>query len=122
MHTSAYESCRIHHNGDFDGDIYITNKDSTSKPVGEKAEIAYTTEKLIAFFQAHRESKLKKVVLSNLNPEGEELEEDEQLIEILFSDIEKYYEDVLIDKIREEMNDMDCSLDKLEKISKVLFG
>jgi hypothetical protein len=122
MHTSAYKSCRIHHNGDFDGDIYITNKDSTSKPVGEKAEIEYTTEKLIAFFQAHRESKLKKVVLSNLNPEGEELKEDEQLIEILFSDIEAYYEDVMIDKIHEGMNDMDCSLDKLEKISKILFG
>lgn len=117
MHTSAYKSCRIHHNGDFNGDIYITNKDSTSKPVGDKAEIAYTTEKLIAFFQAHRESKPEKAWLSNLNPEEEELKEDERQIEILFSDIEKYFEDVLIDKIHEEMNDMDCTLDKLEKIS-----
>lgn len=57
MHTSAYMSCRIHHNGGFDGNIYITNKDSTSKPVGEKAEISYTTEKLIDFFQSHRKSK-----------------------------------------------------------------
>lgn len=47
MHTTALDSCRIHHGGDFEGDVIITNTDSTSKPIGPLATINFTVRKLI---------------------------------------------------------------------------
>ena len=46
-HTSAFETCRIHHNGGYDGDVTITNEDSTSRPIGPKATIRSTSQKLM---------------------------------------------------------------------------
>ena len=118
MHTSAYISCRIHHNGGYDGDIYITNKDSTSRPVSEKAEIVYSDEHLISFFKAHRKFKPEKIFLTNIKPEGK----DDKRIEVLFSDIEAYVEDVLKDKIQNKMDSIKQSTETLEEVVKILYG
>jgi hypothetical protein len=117
MHTSAYESCRIHHNGDYWGDIYITNKDSTSKPVREKAEIRYTAEKLVSFFLVKREEKCCSVVLNNIDTDPEDKE-----IVVLFSDIEMFYQDILIDGIKEKIDQLDEVDDtkKLEQIAELI--
>lgn len=115
MHTSAYESCRIHHNGAYDGDIFITNKDSTSTPIEKKAEIRYTSEGLITRFRMHKKmSSQSRTIIIESNTGGDDPE-----IEILFTDIQSYVEDVLIDKVKEKF-DEECSFEDLEKIADIL--
>ena len=116
MHTSAYKSCRIHHNGAYDGDIYITNKDSTSDPVSTKAKIAFTTKGLISLFMKHKYSKPKTIVIK-----GDSKEECDSEIKILFMDLRSYVEDILIDQINEKMKDeLELPYEKLEQIASIL--
>ena len=122
MHTSAFESCRIHHNGGFWDDIYITNMDSTSKPLGEESEIAYTTEKLILAYDLLKEEKPKEVVLYNMKPEREEDGELNRNIMILFSDLEAYIKCIWDNAIREKIDEDEgaISIEVYEKIGALL--
>lgn len=51
MHTTELETCRIHHNGGYDGNVIITNLDSTSRVVDEgcKGELKIDVNDLIKF-------------------------------------------------------------------------
>jgi hypothetical protein len=105
MHTSAFDSCRIHHNGGYDGDIFITNKDSTSKPVGELSDIKFTCEKLINFYHClspvEREKGRKVTII------GDKEENYGDKITILAEDIESFMACRLIDIIQEKINSLE---------------
>lgn len=121
MHTSAYRSCRIHHNSGFDGDVTITNEDSTSIPIGKKASISYSTEGLISAFKIHQrsmsgmDSRHKTVIIESNLKEGYDSE-----IEITFIDIQSFVEDVLTSKIEEELESSEIPYKDLEKIAHIL--
>ncbi len=53
MHTTFLTSCNIIHNGDYSGDIYIRNENSSER-IGEKAEIITTTKTLILMYKKYK--------------------------------------------------------------------
>jgi hypothetical protein len=115
MHTSAFKSCRIHHNGGYDGDVIITNQDSTSKPVGAKSEIRTTFVGLVKVYKkASRNPKtlkggrIKLVDSTNAN----------DTILILFEDLEGFLDCAIIDKISEMSWDLPHK--KLMAVAKIL--
>lgn len=118
MYTNVYESCRIHHNGDFDDNIYITNKESNSKSVNKKVEISISVKDLISKFRIYKKSmsgmvfknKTIKIESSNLINE----------IEVLFADIQSFVEFSLEKRIIEKLYGKECSYEDLEKIADIL--
>ena len=60
MHTSAFKSCRIHHDGDYENEIIITNMDSTSEAIGTPSDIRFTVRKLINFQRNLERSNFKE--------------------------------------------------------------
>lgn len=122
MHTTALDSCRIHHNGDFGGEIIITNSDSTSKPVGPLRTIKFTVRKLVNLQRRlERSSHMEvfahhgKVTLKgNPNPEY-----DEELT-ILQKDVEDFLAIRLMDKIEEKMGSTSISYETITYIARGL--
>ena len=104
MHTSAFQTCRIHHNGGYDGDIYITNMDSTSKPLGSQSDIKYTTKDLCNLYRKMYEGKEDRdkdypVTIKGIPEEGYGEE-----ITISSLDIKSYVAAYLSDKIQEMLD------------------
>ncbi len=113
MHTSAFHSCRIHHNGGYDGNIYITNEDSTSKAIGKKATIKFTCQKLINLYKKVKDQ--EKVTIKSIPGES-----DNEEITILVVDIDNFIICRLIDKIREKFDDDKTSNETIRKIAGIL--
>lgn len=86
MHTAIYKSCRIHYNSDYSGDIIITNRDSTSVPVGEKATIFCRRVDIISkLFDAGIRKNTTVIIQSIKRCCNKE-------IEVLYSDIKSFVE------------------------------
>jgi len=120
MHTVAYKSCRIHYNADFSGNVIITNHDDTSTPISQKAVITYSSEGLIRNLEIQQRLFPEGVpgsgtIIIESNEEGYDEE-----IEILHSDIELFVKDILIDKIKEELETGGTSLGDLKTIAGIL--
>jgi len=122
MHTTALKSCRIHHHGDYDGYVFITNMDSTSDWIEPKATIKYTVRKLVNF-----QRRLEKIYFMEAWPgKGEVilkgLKEDgyDKKITILAKDIEDFLAIRLMDKIEEKLEDRNISYSGIVKIAQEL--
>jgi hypothetical protein len=119
MHTTALESCRIHHNGDYEGEIIITNKDSTSKAIGTICTIKYITQELVGLqrrleFSYHDQIRPLngQVTLKGIDPEyGKE-------ITVLQKDVETFLAIRLVSKIVEKVEQ--ASYESLGKIAQEL--
>jgi hypothetical protein len=112
MHTDAYKSCRIHYNGGYDGYIYITNEDSTSKPLEKKANIRFTCRKLLNLYEKVKNQ--KTVTIHGLRGSDGNSE-----ITILVEDIKRFKMCRLDEKIREKL-DHNISTERLLKIAEIL--
>ena len=97
MHTSAFESCRIHHDGDFENEIIITNMDSTSKAIGIPSDIKITVRELVNFQRRLEKSPGVTVSIRGLK---------DHEITILQKDIENFLAIRLISKIEEKINNV----------------
>lgn len=113
MHTSAFQSCRIHHNGDYEGNLYITNEDSTSEVIGEKTTVIFTYRKLVNLYK-----RSNGIRILNITGKGEEESETKQ-ISILSSDVEGLIGDRIIQKINDKLSN-NISFTNLIKISEIL--
>jgi hypothetical protein len=110
MHTSAFKTCRIHHNGDYDGDIIVTNEDSTSEPIGKKVTVeGFQFEAILSIYLQNRNKKLRTIVI------GVGLSK----IEVAFKDIEAFVSCMLADRCIGKLEG--CSgIDTLIKIARIL--
>jgi len=120
MHTVAYKSCRIHYNADFSGNVIITNQDDTSTPISQEAIITYSLKDLIRNLEIQQRLFPEGIpgsgtITIKSNEEGYDKE-----IEILHSDVELFVKDILIDKIKEELETGDTSLGNLKTIAGIL--
>lgn len=117
MHTSELMSCRMHYNSDYSGDLFITNKDSTSKPAGkgEKAEIRTTVEHLYSLFRIHKKSMSLDLSIPTQTViiEGNSPDHDKE-IEVLFSDLVAFFSEYWIEQINPSL--YYCGYHVLEKI------
>lgn len=110
MHTSAFETCLIHHNGGYDGDVYITNEDSTSKPIGKKATIQFSSKELVKLGERGRRG---IVTLKSISKDPKEEEHGKQ-ITIARKDVENYAYDVLMDKVTRKLENGGVSYKRLK--------
>lgn len=113
MHTSAFQSCRIHHNGDYEGDIYITNEDSTSQVIGEKATVKFTYRKLVNLYKKSNGARILNIIGNDDN------ESETKQISILSSDVECLIGDRIIQKINDKLSS-NSSFKKLNEIAEIL--
>jgi hypothetical protein len=110
MHTSAFKTCRIHHNhnGDYGGDVIITNEDSTSHAIGTKASVKIDFKDVIATYIRYRE-----------RPETVVFLDKESNITVSFDDIESFVELVLIDRCVEKIETL-TDIKELKQIARIL--
>ena len=101
MHTSAFKSCRIHHNSGYEGDIYITNEDSTSIPIGEKATVKFTYRKLVNFYSINTGVN-KTLIIKGLKEDKDK----PSSITILSADVRDLITESLIQKISDRINNL----------------
>jgi hypothetical protein len=90
MHTSAFKTCRIHHNGDYDGDNIITNEDSTSKPIGTKVSVKIDFKDIVALYILYQDKRPKSVIFFD----------KESKITVSFADIKKLKQIARILKVK----------------------
>lgn len=118
MHTTALESCRIHHNGNFEGEIVITNMDSTSDWIEPKVAIKYTVRKLVNF-----QRRLEKYFMearsakSKVSLRGQKEDGYGKRITILEKDIEDFLAIRLMSKIEEKLEKGDFPYSSIVKIA-----
>jgi hypothetical protein len=111
MLTDTFNSCRIHHNSDYAGDIYITNEDSTSNAIGKKATIKFTCQNL---FNLYEKVKAQEVItISGLN--DDDIDDE---ITILVEDMKSFTLCRIEYKIRDKLNTI--SNENLLKIADIL--
>ena len=100
-HTSAFTSCRMHHNGGYDGDVTITNEDSTSRAIGSKATIRTESSELMKIALALIDSKKRTVTVEGV-PEDSSDSEGNSII-VWVSDVKAFAADALSEKITSKM-------------------
>jgi hypothetical protein len=115
MHTSAFNTCRIHHNGDYDGDIYITNEDSTSKPIGEKTTVELDFKDAVKCYRDNRKKNPKTVVFKGRSDEGKKSE-----ITVAFKDIVSFVSCVLEDRCMAKIESGNLKMGQLIGLARVL--
>lgn len=119
MHTSTFKSCRIHHNGDIsDGYFFITNKDSTSKAIGKKAEIKYQSLAALKKLNLENKKTITLVGLKDVNSYSNSYSEFDDKITVLVKDIQCFIAADYIDKIKDKLWDSDNKV--VLKIAKLL--
>jgi hypothetical protein len=115
MHTSAFKSCRFHHNGGYDGDVIVTNQDSTSKPVGAKSEIRTAFTDLV---KIHKKMSKNREVLKTGRIKLQDRLNSNDTILILFADLEGLIDCAIIDTISDMSWDLPHA--KLMAVAKIL--
>jgi hypothetical protein len=125
MHTSVFSTCRIHHNGDYSGDILITNEDSTSKAICPQTTIGYSTSMM--FRRCRDIFKCKNifgedawkgmVVTLKGTPQGKGRKAK---IEVLAKDVIDYVNVVLVDRIQAKLDRSYDDRETLVKLAQVL--
>jgi hypothetical protein len=120
MHTTEYKSCRIHHNGDYSDEIYITNKDQTSKPVGSPAVIRSSTDLMFTYAECGRISRVsakKKITIPGIAETGYD-----EKITVLFEDVKAYVDNVLMDRILTKVEKWDSKIrhDQIIAVAQIL--
>lgn len=113
MHTTTFNSCRIHHNGDYEGEIYISNKGTTEKPIGVIAEISLTVNELKTILK-HTKNK-PEVTIKTLSDK-----DCDPQITILTSDIELFFHNRLLTKIQEKLETQDIKFKTMKQIAELL--
>jgi hypothetical protein len=96
MHTSAFKTCRIHHNGDYDGDNIITNEDSTSKPIGTKVSVKIDFKDIVALYILYQDKRPKSVIFFD----------KESKITVSFADVESFVMGALMDRCVEKLEEL----------------
>jgi hypothetical protein len=119
MHTTELKSCRIHHNGDYSGEIHITNEDSTSKSIGPKSTVTTTFKKLVDIYigwARKTDSKRRNIIIV-----GEQLlPGDSPNITILKKDLYDFMSIVLMRRIISKVENMSLrDIDRLATFLKI---
>lgn len=110
MHTSALKTCRIHHNGDYDGDIIITNNDSTSKPL-----FPIATVDGLDFKDVLRMYLTKRAI----NPKTVTFKGRGSVIKVSFEDVKSFVSCMLMDRCIAKLEDT-TDMNKLLQIARIL--
>jgi hypothetical protein len=93
MHTSVFESCRIHYNGD----VILTNEDSTSKSISDKSTIEIPIEQLEAAYNIS-DFGVSQITIFDTK------DKNNKSITVLKKDVESFLKYRLLDKITNKLN------------------
>ena len=116
MHTSAFKSVRVHHDGNYYGECYLTNYDSSSTAIGRKTYIQSDMSVLINLYKKNKIKKPEAVKIEGITIGASEKKET---ITILFSDLKDLMKRLLVNRITQKMEE-GVSFDRLERISTIL--